>query len=250
MEQKAKELCLAFMKIAVYMRRHELKRRFEAFALELLEKSALHDREGILRLITVLEHFVDFANTIYEIEPLNADILKAELSKLRMSVREIENKESFDKDLLPDITSIFQDQQKLFDDQINREEKVQRKQKSSRNSEKAEKAVNSNENIEIAAKDNAAINLTKKNIAANMNMALPQDKITDINDDAAMRQSAIVERIRQSGNMPIYLKDIVNSFPKFSERTLRYDLQRLCSQGVIERVGAGGRNSYYKARII
>lgn len=58
-----------------------------------------------------------------------------------------------------------------------------------------------------------------------------------------IRQSAMIEKIRQSGNAA--MKDLIASFPEVSERTLRYDLQKLCTQGVVERIGNGGPSSYY-----
>ena len=58
-----------------------------------------------------------------------------------------------------------------------------------------------------------------------------------------IRQSAMIEKIRQSGNAA--MKDLIASFPEVSERTLRYDLQKLCMQGVVERIGNGGPSSYY-----
>jgi len=61
--------------------------------------------------------------------------------------------------------------------------------------------------------------------------------------NSTIRQSAIIEKIRQSGNSA--MKDLIAAFPGVSERTLRYDLQKLCSQGVIQRVGGGGPASYY-----
>lgn len=61
----------------------------------------------------------------------------------------------------------------------------------------------------------------------------------------AIRQSAILEKIRQSENRKIQVKDLTSSFPEVSERTMRYDLQKLCSQELVERVGNGGPGSYY-----
>ncbi|MDP2696252.1 MAG: DeoR family transcriptional regulator [bacterium] len=63
---------------------------------------------------------------------------------------------------------------------------------------------------------------------------------------ATIRQSAIIDVIRQSGNMA--MRDLVVAFPEVSERTLRYDLQKLCDQNEIERVGNGGPASYYTIR--
>lgn len=63
--------------------------------------------------------------------------------------------------------------------------------------------------------------------------------------NASIRQSAILEKIRQSENRQAQLKDIIAAFPDISERTMRYDLQKLCLQGLLERAGNGGPGSYY-----
>ncbi len=62
----------------------------------------------------------------------------------------------------------------------------------------------------------------------------------------AIRHSAILEKIRQSGNCRI--KDIQESLPDVSERTLRYDLQKLAEQGFIERIGSGGPATFYQPK--
>lgn len=61
---------------------------------------------------------------------------------------------------------------------------------------------------------------------------------------AEFRQSAILERIRQTGNCR--LSDIQAILPDLSERTIRYDLESLVVRGLIDRVGTGGRSVYYK----
>lgn len=63
---------------------------------------------------------------------------------------------------------------------------------------------------------------------------------------SGMRQSAILERIRQTGNCK--LRDIQEILPECSERTIRYDLQSLLSQNLIERIGNGGPAVYYRIR--
>ncbi len=65
---------------------------------------------------------------------------------------------------------------------------------------------------------------------------------------ATLRQSAILDKVRSIGNGQIQLKDILAAFPEVSERTMRYDLQKLCSQGLLERIGNGGPASFYAAR--
>jgi hypothetical protein len=65
------------------------------------------------------------------------------------------------------------------------------------------------------------------------------------NQKAEMRQSAILERIRQIGNCR--LADIQTILPGTSERTIRYDLEALVQKGLVERLGTGGRSVYYRA---
>jgi len=63
---------------------------------------------------------------------------------------------------------------------------------------------------------------------------------------AGDRQTTILEKIRQSGNCRT--RDLQAAMPHVSERTLRYDLQRLVEQGKIERGGGGGPASWYRIR--
>jgi len=63
---------------------------------------------------------------------------------------------------------------------------------------------------------------------------------------AKMRQASILDRIQEGGHFR--LKDLHKLMPDLSERTLRYDLQKLVEDGHIERVGSGGPGSYYQAR--
>jgi hypothetical protein len=60
------------------------------------------------------------------------------------------------------------------------------------------------------------------------------------------RQEIILQKIRQSGNCRT--RDIQAALPDLSERTLRYDLQRLVEQGKIERGGSGGPDSWYRTK--
>ena len=63
---------------------------------------------------------------------------------------------------------------------------------------------------------------------------------------AAIRQTAILERIRQNGNCR--LRDIEDVLQEASERTIRYDLQNLVEKGLIERMGNGGPATFYKVK--
>jgi len=61
--------------------------------------------------------------------------------------------------------------------------------------------------------------------------------------NSAIRQNLILEKIATMGRATV--KEMVNQFPGVSERTLRYDLQKLCDRGLVERVGNGGPGTNY-----
>lgn len=60
------------------------------------------------------------------------------------------------------------------------------------------------------------------------------------------RKVKIMDRIRQSGNCRI--KDIQEVLPSVSERSVRYYLQGLVQEGLIERVGQSGPSTYYRLK--
>ena len=60
------------------------------------------------------------------------------------------------------------------------------------------------------------------------------------------RQTAILEKLRQSGNCR--LRDLQEVLPDCSERTLRYDLETLSARNLVERVGSGGPSVFYRLR--
>jgi len=72
-----------------------------------------------------------------------------------------------------------------------------------------------------------------------------EDSGSALGMSTTLRQSAVLEKIRQSENRQTQLKDLLAAFPDVSERTMRYDLQKLCIQGLLERVGNGGPGSHY-----
>ena len=75
--------------------------------------------------------------------------------------------------------------------------------------------------------------------------AQPQSQPRQPSNDSAIRQSTILTRIRQSGNCR--MKDIQEMLPDTSERTIRYDLQTLVEQNLIERIGNAGPLVFYRA---
>lgn len=95
---------------------------------------------------------------------------------------------------------------------------------------------------EISARNQDAVEAELDRINLKKEAAIIKE--ASFNAGAVERQDQVVDKIRQLGNAA--MKDVIAAFPEVSERTLRYDLQKLCEQSKIERIGPGGPGSYYR----
>ena len=227
-KDKAREISYALIRVAFYVKRSDLRSRLESLALELLENSsrvnAENNSENInkaLSSVSVLDSLVRLGHSIYEIEPVNATILVRELDNLNSAIRQSGNS----NEALPDLETFFQIKNNHISEQVRHESNNLKK-------EVADKLTN-----------DGSVGLESESLLNSSNNGL----------NSAIRQAAIINRIKSSNGSAsspqagCRLKDLLAEFSDVSERTLRYDLQRLCEKGAIERVGNGGPASYYRS---
>lgn len=217
-KQRSFELSYALFQLARRMKQKDLKGRVEANAVYLLESSEGADAVSLLKVITVLKKLILLGEGVGEISYDHSKLINGQFANLNAAIADYQaiRQSSEEKDSAIDIGKIFNNNSLLGNlSQSN----VAKRQDS-------QKIVN-----------------RKLNDVTTLRTPLNQVRNT------SSRQDAIVEKIRQSGNgFGCQLKDIIAAFPDVSERTLRYDLQRACEQGVVERVGNGGPTSYYRAK--
>lgn len=205
--QKAQEISYALVRIAAYIRRQELRQRFEKSGFQLLEEAGRGDFEASLKTLGVIENLINIGKAIYEVEPVNAKVIIGEVSHLRSVLQEMTG--------LSGISQI----EEIFS--------------------KPPAVIQNKERSEVMASEESG------NPAIRQSTDSVQYSPNGNGIGSAIRQSAILDKIRQSLNRQTPLKDLLAAFPEVSERTMRYDLQKLCSQGLIHRVGNGGPGSYY-----
>lgn len=206
--QKSIEICYALLRVAAQIRRQQLKQNLEKLAFRFLELATSEDFDAALKTSSSIDATLKIGQSLYEVEPVNAKVISGELEAVNAAMRQ-----SLGIDGLPNLEKVF--------------EKV----------------------------GNAA-NYPAKTFADIRPSAGLPDSPTILENgsgngngfSATIRQSAILEKIRQSGNGQAALKDIIAAFPEISERTMRYDLQKLCAHGLIGRSGNGGPGSYYIAK--
>lgn len=206
--QKSIEVCYALIRLAAQIRRQQLKQRMEKLAFQFMEEIASENFDVAIKTSSAIDAMIKIGQALYEIEPVNAKVVSGELESLNAAMRQ-----SLGIDGLPNLDKVFQ-------------------------------------NIGNAANYPAK---TFADIRPSSNHSFSESVSAQENGNgngfsATMRQSAILDKIRQSGNGQAPLKDILAAFPDTSERTMRYDLQKLCAQGLIERIGSGGPGSYYLAK--
>ena len=206
---KAREICYALVKVAFYIKRNELRQRLEGSAFDLLQNTAeavIDAEEKILlkrvfRNIAATDALVKVGHSLYEIEPVNANVLSRELEAFNSAIRQFGNLSEEQPSDLASIQSLFSPFPKLgFAATANTKELISVKPQSAM-------AEENNEN----GNGNTSTGLSINGNGVNM----------------AIRQSAVINRIKQGNGNGCRLKDLLAEFPDVSERTLRYDLQRL-----------------------
>lgn len=237
-KEKAREISYALIRVSFYVKEAEFSSRLKNSAFQLLDNSArasinnsLENLNKVLEDISALDNLVRLGHSIYEIEPINATILVRELDKLNSAIQEFGNLK-VQREPLPDLESLFT------------------LSIANKKPDPSDLTVNKNQNNISIENNNIRIrDINKIDLENNKAMA---DNSNNNNINSAIRQSAIIDKIK-SGNTingpqqeGYKLKDLIAEFPEVSERTLRYDLQRLCERGVIERVGNGGPASHYR----
>ncbi|HVN26398.1 MAG TPA: DeoR family transcriptional regulator [Candidatus Paceibacterota bacterium] len=204
---------------------------YRAAAVSLLGAVAGTDFAGALKNVSTLEYFTRFASDVSLMNQANGDVMLGEIQAFGRAlsvVMSVADGVSHDPAILsrpePDLASIF----------------------SSGNFDTGEKSGNANPAIR---QEKESGNMVEEAASEPKNDPIEkQGQESEINGilKSAIRQSAILDRIRQMGNCR--MKDIQEILPNASERTLRYDLQTLVEQGLIDRVGTGGPAVFYRIR--
>jgi DNA-binding transcriptional ArsR family regulator len=218
--KKSYEIAYALWQVATHIKEHALADKFFNAAIELVAHAANTDQEGIAKVADALQTIIKFTVDVNCISVSNAVILAREIGNLQAAI-EIP-KETAKGDI--DIADIFSTEPVLEE-------------------ESSDMLIQDVDVIEETRIENLP-EIEESGNAASEHSQAANDSGNENSSKAAMRQAAILERLRQSGNCR--LADIQAILSDTSERTIRYDLESLVRQGLIERIGVGGRSTYYR----
>ncbi len=220
LSKKAYEISYALFRIAAAVKRPSFADHLENKGLSLIEETVAENYSGTRMVSRGIEYLLSFGADVDVVSRANAETIIQELKALDAATAEFEKSA---KVPALDFDNVFSKLPVSVKNGTAQDARVM---------VGVEQEVPAHDYMFIGENQNGS-----GNGGSNGNHSLVK---------SAMRQSAILERIRQNGNCR--LKEIQDILPETSERTIRYDLQNLLEQGLIERMGSGGPATFYKAR--
>ncbi len=247
---KSYEIAYALFRVAATLQEKDFAERLRATGAGLLEAASVQDHDTGRRALQVIEALVKFAGDLGLMTSGNADLTLREIYLLDAAIVE---RAQIEKAGSPDLSEVFSPipaENTPFASVFSREgqadgayaENLANREDAARDENPANDPAEedfynpANGRGYVDKKSNSA----KNHGAQEMNSEGPSFLKADI------RQSVIMDRIRQSGNCRV--RDLQEVLPDCSERTIRYDLQSLMERNLIERVGAGGPAVSYRIR--
>lgn len=225
--QKAHDIAHASFRVAALIKNVELKGSIESAAVALV---AGYETIGnpllpftTPNVVEKLECLVTLAESIGEIKPVNAAVLKRELGNLQTAIdfhmNTFKGNPNGNENNV-DITSMFAPA--IKDVKIERLKNLK---------------------SEGATRNAGFVSQLPKNEIASPALRDRNDS-NNGDDGISVRQMAILRQIRE--NQFCRLRNIVDAMPNISERTIRNDIQALIGNGHVRRIGGGGPNSYFE----
>ncbi len=206
---KAYEISYAAFRIASRTGSVALREHLERQALSLLDAATVENYGWINIVSRAIGYLIRFGGDVGLVNEENKETILRELAELDARVAGTEKPAVIEPVPLDDI---FSGQEPLFRNELIR---------------KARPAIRQTERKED--RDSEQLRERERESA-----------------DPSIRQETIFNIIRQSGNCR--LRDLTAALPDYSERTLRYDLETLSLQGLVERIGNGGPAVFYRIR--
>jgi hypothetical protein len=262
--KKAYEVAYAVFRITASMNEQSISEALKNAAAEILEQAVAGDCEGSDRPLAVLDYFIKLAMDLGAMGFANGEILSRELGNLKSMVAECVREQSeavdirdFFAGILPKKESAPSPSGTIFEI-------------GSQVADRAPKDISSHdffreEGIAVSRAEEYQVGVGLKNgdffgTESERNERANTAEANRTRNDGSrnngmggflksgMRQIAILDKIRQSGNCR--MRDIQEILPDSSERTIRYDLESLMERRLIERMGNGGPSVSYRMRQI
>lgn len=233
--KKAQEVSFVLLKIAGYIRHKELAARLESISYQLIEALYSDDLNTAMAKVEAAIGLSSLASNVGEMSANNTAIVLKELENLKAGI--LQYKETREVREMPSMEGLFS---KLTIAPPSKQVKPQ----VAHSQKPAIPARQSQDGLGIARPSQSATVSVSTVQAKPVSVSQP---ISENNGAAIIRQNSILATIKLASGKKLQLKDLIAAFPDISERTLRYDLVKLCQIGKLRREGMGGPSNFYVA---
>ena len=207
LENQPLELAHALFRIAGSVKQGDLKAKIESYSIGFLESATVADYESTDKAIKVLEKLVVLGEMVGEIPYNYSKVIYRQFENIKSAIKKMKDVNIADLGL-----------EMILDS--------------------GRRGLANNES------GKSGISSTSRQADITRQFDMNSGANEPANTNLIERQNMIAGKIRESGNLA--MRDLIALFSQVSERTLRYDLQKLCERGVIQRIGNGGPGSYYR----
>ncbi len=217
----------------------------DRYVADLMRKHALSFLEGVSfqhfsvasSELVFLSHLIQLSSDLHLIHVDNASTLASESDALQKDIqRLLASQQSLQNDMIPVSVVPLSLRTDVAGSVIP----------DSNSSTSVGDLVNSEKNGNLSEVNRPTVNDSVDSSDRRVGGVAVSEFADDNSSDSDKRQTAILSKIQELGNCR--LKDLIEYLPNVSERTIRYDLQKLTDSGVIERVGGGGPFSFYRSK--
>lgn len=234
--KKAYEIAYALFRISGKIGAQPLARYLENHGLSLFDSAIYGNKESAAKESQIIEYYLRLGGDIGLIHQDNVAVLISEIGKLSSIVSEVP------KATGPAPMKLHFSQEPKFTADIQKKEVpaevINREIEAIANTEFISAADGSGNNIE------QSVQPIRQTVPPDGRAGKPQ--LNGIELRQFTRHAAIMDKIRQLPNCR--MKELQEAFPAVSERTLRYDLEKLSERGLIERLGPGGPATFYRVK--
>ncbi|OGY60312.1 MAG: hypothetical protein A3B23_00205 [Candidatus Colwellbacteria bacterium RIFCSPLOWO2_01_FULL_48_10] len=236
---KAHDIVFAVFRVATLIRNAGLRRELEDAAIGFLSKfdeQALH--LGLPTVFDKLERFILIAKSVKEMKDINADVLIREIGYLQKAMQEKIKAPAAGPDI--DLGKEFPvgnlNIERFNDLKIETLKPSYAKAMEGRDLRAKDDLLM--EELPLSANNESSTNIRIGSDAAN-------DLWVSGNGEISKRQESVLNKIRET--QLCRLRNLMETFPDISERTIRNDIQTLINRRLVRRVGGGGPNSYFES---
>jgi len=245
LKEEVNSLSLAIFKVAESVDDSYLRGRIKVKAVDLIEACFGNDDNSLVYSSAILRSLIFLACKLGFISELNRRVISDKLFDFEYVADSHEVGEV-------DAESIINSREKEEDGIVGLEEVIEERNidglsglDSKISLDEDEFSIEDKEKVIGSEIEDVLPNLEFGNLGSENVEKVSSEIQKDGRSKADERKEKILETVRREGIC--FLRDLAAVFPGYSERTLRYDLEKLIAEKKVEKIGSSGPGTFYRS---